>query len=63
MGRLVDASQGALFYFSNFFEFLDKKISKIKTVFLVLNILEESFRINFFIISKSNHNLKLSSYF
>ena len=43
MGCLVGASQRALFNFSNFLDFLDEKILKIKTVFFVSDILEESY--------------------
>ena len=63
MRRLGGASERAPFYFSNFLKFLNEKISKIKIVFLVSDILEKSFRTIFFKISKSNQNLKVSSYF
>ena len=50
--------------FSNFLEFLDEKISKLKKVpFLVSDILKESFKTTFSKISKSNQNLKLSHIF
>ena len=63
MGRLGGASQRALFYFSNFLEFLVGKISEIKTTFFNFGYIERSFRTTFLKISKSNQNLKLSSYF
>ena len=50
--------------FSNFLEFLDEKISKLKKIpFLVSDILKESFKTTFSKISKSNQNLKLSHIF
>ena len=44
MGRLGGASRRALFYFSNFLEFLDEKISKIKTVLFSFGYIRITFQ-------------------